>query len=50
MSDYKDIIYEIQDQVATITINRPKVLNSFTPVTLRESQIPTIVLQQGTLP
>jgi len=36
MAEYNDIIYEVGDSVARITINRPKVLNAFTPVTLDE--------------
>lgn len=35
---YKDIIYEAADDIATITIDRPKVLNAFTPDTLNEMQ------------
>ena len=33
---FKDILYEIKGDYAYITINRPKVLNAFTPVTLQE--------------
>lgn len=37
MSDeFKDIIYEIKDQIATITINRPDKMNSVTADTLGE--------------
>lgn len=36
MSEYKDILYQVKDLVATITMNRPKVLNAFTPLTLDE--------------
>ena len=36
MAEYKDIIYEAGDSIARVTINRPKVLNAFTPVTLNE--------------
>jgi 2-ketocyclohexanecarboxyl-CoA hydrolase len=36
MSDYQDLIYDVKDLVATITINRPKVLNAWTQVTLDE--------------
>ena len=35
-SDYKDVLFEIQDYVCTITINRPKVLNAFTGDTIAE--------------
>ena len=35
---YKDIIYESDSGSAKITINRPKVLNAFTPQTLEEIQ------------
>jgi len=34
--EFKDIIYEVKDQVATITINRPEKMNSVTADTLRE--------------
>ena len=34
--DYKDILFEIKDYVCTITINRPKALNSFTGDTILE--------------
>lgn len=33
---YKDILFDVTDAVATVTINRPKRLNAFTPHTLRE--------------
>ena len=33
---YKDILYELKDHVARITINRPKQYNAFTGDTLRE--------------
>ena len=36
---FKDIIYEVKDDYAHVTINRPKVLNAFTPVTLQELKI-----------
>ena len=35
---YQDIIYEVHQLSARITINRPKVLNAFTPRTLEEIQ------------
>ena len=34
--NYQDILYEVQDQVAWITINRPRVLNAFREQTLDE--------------
>jgi 2-ketocyclohexanecarboxyl-CoA hydrolase len=36
VAEYKDIIYEIKDYVARITINRPKSLNAFTGDTVKE--------------
>jgi enoyl-CoA hydratase/carnithine racemase len=33
---YSDILYEVKDQVAWVTINRPRVLNSFREQTLDE--------------
>lgn len=33
---YTDILYSVEDGVATVTINRPDKLNAFTPHTLRE--------------
>ena len=33
---FKDILYEVKGDYAHVTINRPKVLNAFTPVTLQE--------------
>jgi 2-ketocyclohexanecarboxyl-CoA hydrolase len=38
MADYKDIIYEVKDHVATLTINRPKSLNAFTGDTILEME------------
>jgi dihydroxynaphthoic acid synthetase len=35
-TEYSQILYDVADSVATITINRPDKLNSFTPVTVRE--------------
>src|SRR5450631_3655401 len=34
--DYRDILYEVKDQVAWITINRPRVMNAFREQTLDE--------------
>ena len=34
--DYKDILFEVKDEVAWITINRPRVLNAFREQTLDE--------------
>ncbi len=36
MADYEDIIYDVTDYVATVTINRPKSLNAFRRTTLLE--------------
>lgn len=36
MSDYQDIIYEVDGRTATITINRPKKYNAFRPRTIVE--------------
>src|SRR5262245_20818485 len=33
---YRDILYEVRDQVAWVTINRPRVLNAFREQTLDE--------------
>lgn len=35
---YNDILFDVGDDIARITINRPKVLNAFTPGTLAEIQ------------
>ena len=34
--NYRDILYEVKDQVAWVTINRPRVLNAFREQTLDE--------------
>ncbi len=34
--DYANILLEVADRIATITINRPKSLNAITPATMRE--------------
>ena len=38
MPMFQDILYEVGEDAARITINRPKVLNAFTPRTLEEIQ------------
>ena len=35
-TEYKDILFEVKDQVAWITINRPRVRNAFREQTLDE--------------
>ena len=34
--EYQDIIYTVEDQIATITLNHPQTLNAFTPTLLNE--------------
>ena len=43
---FKDILYEVKGDYAYLTINRPKVLNAFTPITLRVEQL--LILQRKT--
>ena len=38
MTDYSDILYRVENQVATVAINRPKTLNAFTQHTLNEME------------
>ena len=38
MEPYTDILYSVDDRVATITINRPKTLNAFTQHTIYEME------------
>lgn len=38
MTEYSDILYGVEIQVATIAINRPKTLNAFTQHTLYEME------------
>lgn len=33
---YQDILFEVEDGIATITLNRPEQLNAFTPIMLEE--------------
>ena len=37
MSDYTEITYEVEDRIATITLNRPDRLNAFTATMMREA-------------
>jgi len=36
MGYYKEILYDVDNRVATITLNRPETLNAFTSVMLDE--------------
>ena len=36
MGDYRDILYEVEAGAATITINRPEVMNAFRAQTVEE--------------
>ena len=38
MSSFKDILFEVQDRVATLTLNRPEALNALTFDMLYEVQ------------
>lgn len=38
MSEYKDIVYTVKDQIATIAIDRPKTLNAFTQETIHDME------------
>ena len=45
---YENLLLEIQDQVALLTINRPKALNSLNPPTLVELSVAIAALQNNT--
>ncbi len=36
VKEYKEIVFERADKIAKITMNRPKKMNAFTPVTIQE--------------
>jgi enoyl-CoA hydratase/carnithine racemase len=36
MTDYTQILYDVADNIATITINRPEKMNAFTGTMIRE--------------
>ena len=36
--DYKEIIYTVEEDVATITLNRPEKMNALTGVTYQETE------------
>ena len=36
VKDYSEIIFERAGKIAKITMNRPKKMNAFTPVTIQE--------------
>ncbi|MGD0698271.1 MAG: enoyl-CoA hydratase/isomerase family protein [Trebonia sp.] len=35
-ADYETVLFEVQDNVATVTLNRPQAMNAFTPAMLAE--------------
>ena len=44
---YRDILFEVKDQVAWITINRPEVRNSFRPLTQAQPDGTTLFTEPG---
>ena len=46
---YQDILYEVEDGIATVTMNRPDMLNAFTGVMLDEIIDALTAEEQATL-
>ena len=46
--EFREITYDVEDGVATITLNRPERLNAFTPVMLGTGPAPSNTLETTT--